>query len=257
MFKNSKLQLLSLPGLSYAYLRSIYMDFKEMETDFSKGGYLLFDKPYGFTSFDAVGRVRWALRKKYGHKFKVGHAGTLDPLATGLLIICWGGYTKKINEFQDMEKEYEGVFTLGGFRPSYDKETEVTESFPTGHITDDMLQQTVKLFIGEIEQIPPAHSAIKVNGKRAYLSARKGAEIEMLPRRVTIREMEVKQLDDIHISFRVVCEKGTYIRSLARDYGKALGSSAYLDSLIRTRIGNFHLKDAIKNEDLTEEKFLT
>jgi tRNA pseudouridine55 synthase len=226
------------------------------EMDFSKGGYLLFDKPYRWTSFDAVGRVRWALRKKYGHKFKVGHAGTLDPLATGLLIICWGFYTKKINEYQDMEKEYEGVFTLGAFRPSFDKETEITETFPTTHITDEMIQQATRQFIGEIEQIPPAHSAIKIDGKRAYLSARAGEEIEMKPRKVLIKSMEVKRLDEMNIAFKVVCEKGTYIRSLARDFGRALGSSAYLDSLIRTRIGKYELKDAIKNEDLTEERFL-
>ena len=224
--------------------------------DFSKGGYMLFDKPYRWTSFDAVGRIRWALRKKYGHKFKVGHAGTLDPLATGLLIICSGPYTKRIVEFQDMEKEYEGVFTLGAFRPSFDKETEITETFPTNHITDEMLQNATKPFIGEIEQIPPAHSAIKINGKRAYLSAREGEEIVMIPRKVTIKSMEVKRLDDVNIHFKVVCEKGTYIRSLARDFGAALGSAAYLDSLVRTRIGPYELKDAMKEDDLTEERFL-
>jgi len=221
--------------------------------DFSKGGYLLFDKPYRWTSFDAVGRIRWALRKKYGHKFKVGHAGTLDPLATGLLIICFGFYTKKINEFQDLEKEYEGIFTLGAFRPSFDKETEITETFPTAQITDEMIQEATKQFIGDIEQIPPAHSAIKVNGKRAYLSAREGTEIEMKPRKVTIKSMEVKRIDEQNISFKVVCAKGTYIRSLARDFGMALGSSAYLDSLVRTRIGQYELKNALKEEQLTEE----
>jgi tRNA pseudouridine55 synthase len=223
------------------------------EMDFSKGGYLLFDKPYKWTSFDAVGRIRWALRKKYGHKFKVGHAGTLDPLATGLLIVCSGFYTKRINEFQDLEKEYEGVFTLGAFRPSFDKETEITKTFPTDHITDEMLQEAAKTFVGDIEQIPPAHSAIKINGKRAYRSARQGQEIEMKPRNVTIRAMEVKRLEGNNISFRVVCAKGTYIRSLARDFGVALGSSAYLDSLIRTRIGPYLLKDALKEDQLTEE----
>jgi tRNA pseudouridine55 synthase len=226
------------------------------ELDFSKGGYLLFDKPYRWTSFDAVGRVRWALRKKYGHKFKVGHAGTLDPLATGLLIICSGFYTKKIVEFQDMEKEYEGVFTLGAFRPSFDKETEITETFPTSHITDEMIQQTAKTFLGEIEQTPPAHSAIKIKGKRAYLSAREGEDIVMLPRKVVIKSIDVKRLDEVNVSFKVVCEKGTYIRSLARDFGKALGSAAYLDSLVRTRIGPYELKNALKDEDLTEERFL-
>lgn len=227
------------------------MDFKEI--DFSEGGYLLFDKPYKWTSFNAVARVRWALRKKYGHKFKVGHAGTLDPLATGLLIICAGPFTKKIAEFQNMEKEYEGVFTLGAFRPSFDKETEITATFPTNHITDEIIQQAAQKFTGEIEQIPPAHSAIKINGKRAYRSAREGEEIVMVPRQVTIKSVEVKRLDEVNISFKVVCGKGTYIRSLARDFGEALGSSAYLDSLIRTRIGKYELKDAVKEDDLREE----
>ena len=222
--------------------------------DLSVGGYLLVDKPYNWTSFDVVGRVRWALRKKYGHKFKVGHAGTLDPLATVLLIICSGPFTKKIFEYQDLEKEYTGVFTLGGFRPSFDKETDITETFPTNHITDEMLQMATKQFIGNIEQIPPAHSAIKVDGKRAYESARKGLEIEMKPRSVVIKSMEVKRLDEVNVAFKVVCEKGTYIRSLARDFGIALGSSAYLDSLVRTRIGTYALKDAINVDDLAEER---
>jgi len=224
--------------------------------DFNIGGYLLFDKPLHWTSFDAVSRVRTALRRKYGHKFKVGHAGTLDPLATGLLILCVGTYTKKINEFQDLEKEYTGVFTLGAFRPSFDKETEITETFPTAHITDDMLQEATKKFIGEIEQVPPAHSAIKIDGKRAYLSAREGEAIEMKTRKVHIKSMEVKRMDEVNIAFKVVCEKGTYIRSLARDYGEALGSSAYLDSLIRTRIGIYEVKDAMKAEELDNSEKL-
>lgn len=233
--------------------RTIFVPFMSMnlnDLDLSLGGYMLLDKPYRWTSFDVVSRVRQALRRKYGHKFKVGHAGTLDPLATGLLIICSGTFTKKINEYQDMEKEYEGVFTLGAFRPSFDKETEITESFPTSHITDDMLQQAAKTFVGEIEQVPPAHSAIKIDGKRAYSLARKGEDIEMKPRKVIIKSMEVKRIDEIYVSFKVVCEKGTYIRSLARDFGETLGSSAYLDSLIRTRIGNYELKDAMNVEDL-------
>jgi len=224
------------------------------DLDLSIGGYLLFDKPYRWTSFDVVNRVRQALRRKYGHKFKVGHAGTLDPLATGLLIICSGTFTKKINEFQDMEKEYEGVFTLGAFRPSFDKETEIIETFPTNHITEEMLLQAAKTFVGEIEQVPPAHSAIKVDGKRAYSLARKGEDVEMKSRKVTIKSMEVKRLDEVNIGFKVVCEKGTYIRSLARDFGVALGSSAYLDSLVRTRIGNYELKDAMKVEDLSNDE---
>lgn len=230
------------------------MDSELPKQDLSVGGYLLIDKPYKWTSFDVVGRVRWALRKKYGHKFKVGHAGTLDPLATGLLILCSGTFTKKIFEYQDMEKEYEGVFTLGGFRPSFDKETEITETFPTNHITDEMIQEAAKKFVGEIEQIPPAHSAIKVDGKRAYLSARSGKEIEMKPRQVVIKTMEVKRIDEVNVAFKVVCEKGTYIRSLARDFGAALGSAAYLDSLVRTRIGPYELKDALNVDELTDDK---
>jgi tRNA pseudouridine55 synthase len=229
------------------------MSEEKTKQDLNIGGYLLIDKPYEWTSFDAVGRVRWALRKKYGHKFKVGHAGTLDPLATGLLILCVGTFTKKIFEFQDMEKEYTGVFALGAFRPSFDKETEITETFPTNHITDEMIEKATLSFIGEIEQTPPAHSAIKVDGKRAYLSARSGKEIEMKPRKVVIKTMEVKRLDEVHVAFKVVCEKGTYIRSLARDFGTALGSAAYLDSLVRTRIGPYELKNALKPDDLTEE----
>jgi len=224
------------------------------EIDLNKDGYLLINKPYRWTSFDAVSKVRQALKRKYGHRFKVGHAGTLDPLATGLLIIATGTYTKTINDFRDMEKEYEGVFTLGAFRPSFDKETAITETFPTSHITDDMIQEAAKTFVGEIEQTPPAHSAIKVDGKRAYLSARKGKDIEMPPRKVVIKLMEVKRLDEVNIAFRVVCEKGTYIRSLARDFGEALGSAAYLDSLVRTRIGKYELKDAVMIENINNDK---
>ena len=239
--------------LQATYIRSL-LNLDSSRMDLSNGGYLLVDKPYRWTSFDVVSKVRQALRRKYGHRFKVGHAGTLDPLATGLLIICTGPFTKKINEFQDMEKEYEGVFTLGAFRPSFDNETEITRTFPTSHITDEMLQEAAQKFVGEIEQIPPAHSAIKIDGKRAYSLARKGEDIEMKARKVIIKSMEVKRQDEVNIAFKVACEKGTYIRSLARDFGESLGSSAYLDSLIRTRIGIFELKDAMKMEELTEDR---
>jgi tRNA pseudouridine55 synthase len=223
-----------------------------MNTDYSKGGMLLINKPLQWTSFDAVGKIRNILKHIYGHRLKVGHAGTLDPLATGLLIICTGSFTKRLNEFQDLEKEYEGVFTLGASRPSYDKETEITETSPVSHITEAMVQEAAKGFVGEIEQIPPAHSAIKIDGKRAYKKARQGKEVKMLPRTVVIKSFEVKLTDPNHIHFKVICEKGTYIRSLARDFGNALGSHAYLESLCRTRIGTFKLEDAINIDEVKD-----
>jgi tRNA pseudouridine55 synthase len=216
-----------------------------LETDFLKGGVLLIDKPLDWTSFDVVNKVRRLLMRKYHSKLKVGHAGTLDPLATGLLVICTGAFTKRIDEFQAEEKEYEGTFVIGATRPSYDKETEIDANHPTEHITDDMLQAAAKRFIGEIEQIPPSYSAIKVDGRRAYKSAHKGVEVKMSPRQVSITEFTVKRIDETHVAFRVVCGKGTYIRSLARDFGLALNSGAYLDTLIRTRIGDFRLTQAV------------
>lgn len=215
------------------------------ETDFLKGALLLIDKPLDWTSFDVVNKVRILLMRKYHSRLKVGHAGTLDPLATGLLIICTGKLTKRIDEFQAGEKEYTGTFVIGATRPSYDKETEIDETFPTEHITDELIQQATKPFIGEIEQVPPHYSAIKVGGKRAYKSAHKGVEVKMSPRQVFIREFEVKRLDATHVAFRVVCGKGTYIRALARDFGLALKSGAYLDTLCRTRIGDFRLTQAM------------
>lgn len=222
------------------------------QTDFLKGGMLLIDKPLNWTSFDVVNKVRRALLKKYDKRLKVGHAGTLDPLATGLLVVCTGAFTKRINEVQDKEKEYTGVLFLGATRPSFDKETEIDATFPTEHITDEMIQQAAKKFVGDIEQVPPAHSAIKVDGKRAYESARKGIDIKMSPRIVHISEMEVKRLDENHVHFRVVCSKGTYIRSLARDFGAFLNSGAYLDSLIRTRIGDFRLDRAMSMDEILD-----
>jgi tRNA pseudouridine55 synthase len=220
------------------------------EIDYSKGGTLLINKPLKWTSFDVVAKTRWALLKKYGKKLKVGHAGTLDPLASGLLIICTGAYTKKINEFQDMDKEYEGVFLLGATRPSFDKETDIDATFPTEHITPDLIHKVAQTFVGEIEQVPPVYSAIKVDGKRAYESARKGKELEMQARRVTISAMEITRIEMPKVHFRVTCSKGTYIRSLARDFGQKLNSGAYLDELVRTRIGTFHLKDALNIEQI-------
>ncbi len=221
-----------------------------MENDLGEGAVMLINKPLGWTSFDAVAKIRSSLFRKYGKRLKVGHAGTLDPLATGLLIICTGAYTKKISEFQDMEKEYEAVLKFGATRPSFDKETEIDATFPYSHITAEMLDRAARQFTGEIEQIPPVYSAIKIDGKRAYESARQGKEIEMQKRKITINLFEITrvELPDVHI--RVICSKGTYIRSLARDFGAALNSGAYLESLKRTRIGSYNLKDALNVESI-------
>jgi tRNA pseudouridine55 synthase len=222
------------------------------ETDYSLGAILLINKPLGWTSFDVVGKTRWLLYKKFGKKLKVGHAGTLDPLADGLLIICTGPFTKKITKFQDMEKEYTGVFMLGATRPSFDKETEIDGTFPIDHLTEERIRNAAKTFEGEIEQVPPIYSAIKIDGKRAYESARRGQELEMQARKVSIYSMEITKIELPKVYFRVVCSKGTYIRSLARDFGKALGTGAYLDSLTRTRIGNFNLTDSKTMEEVQD-----
>ena len=217
----------------------------DKESNYSVGGMLLINKPLGWTSFDVVGKLRYAMKKKYGKKLKVGHAGTLDPLATGLLIICSGAYTKKLNTFQEMDKEYEGVFVLGATRPSFDKETEISHTFPVAHINEEAIHKAATQFIGETEQVPPVFSAIKVDGKRAYKSAHKGRDVEMTPRKVTISALDITHVEMPCIHFRVACSKGTYIRALARDFGKALGSGAYLDALTRTRIGNFSLGSSL------------
>lgn len=219
------------------------------ETELTEEGVLLINKPLGWTSFDAVAKVRNSIRKKYGKKVKVGHAGTLDPLATGLLIICTGKYTKRINEFQNLEKEYEGILMLGATRPSCDRETEINATFPYSHITGEQILQTAMGFTGEIDQIPPAYSAIKVNGKRAYESARMGKEITMQTRKVYISTLEVTRIALPEVHIRVVCSKGTYIRSLARDIGAALNTGAYLHSLARTRIGDYHLQQALNIDE--------
>lgn len=232
-------------------------------SEFVTGKVLLIDKPLKWTSFDAVNKIRWQLKQKLQQKLKVGHAGTLDPLATGLLIICTGKFTKRIDEFQAQEKEYTGTFVIGASTPSSDLEQEVNEYFPTEHITDEMIQAATKKFIGEIDQSPPLFSAIKVDGKRAYKMARKGDETILPTRKVEIREFEIqairrivrsspegigKNTDTIEVDFRVSCSKGTYIRSLARDFGKALESGAYLSALRRTRIGEFKVEDAVTIE---------
>ncbi|MFM6953907.1 MAG: tRNA pseudouridine(55) synthase TruB, partial [Sphingobacteriaceae bacterium] len=206
--------------------------------NFTEGEMLLINKPLTWTSFDVVGKIRNTLKPL---KLKVGHAGTLDPLATGLLIICTGKLTKKIDEFQAQEKEYTGTFTLGATTPSYDLETTVDEQFPTEHLTEKAIHGATAQFCGQIAQFPPPHSAIKMGGERIYLKARRGETVELKARHVEIRTFEITRIALPEVDFRVVCSKGTYIRSLAHDFGKALGSGAYLSALCRTRSGNYSL----------------
>lgn len=213
--------------------------------DFLNGQILLIDKPLEWTSFQAVNALKWAIRKKFSlKKIKIGHAGTLDPLATGLLIICTGKFTKKIPELQGQVKEYTGTFTLGATTPSYDLETEVNETFPTEHLSDDQIKAATSKFLGEIDQVPPIFSALKKDGKRLYELAREGKEVEIKSRKIEISEFEITRIDLPEVDFRVVCSKGTYIRSLAHDFGKALGSGAYLSELRRTKIGDFNVNNA-------------
>jgi tRNA pseudouridine55 synthase len=221
---------------------------KTMSWDFAEGAVLLLDKPFRWTSFDVIGKTR-----KIIHIRKVGHAGTLDPLATGLLIVCTGKFTKRINEFMAQEKEYTGTFTLGATTPTYDLESEPVNFKPFEQLTPAEIKEATNSFIGEIAQVPPAHSAIKIDGKRVYELARQGKEVKIEPRKVTIREFEITAIELPVVHFRVVCSTGTYIRSLANDFGAALGCGAYLSSLCRTRIGSFLLKDAM-TMDAFEEK---
>ncbi|MBK9047116.1 MAG: tRNA pseudouridine(55) synthase TruB [Bacteroidetes bacterium] len=214
--------------------------------DFEKGEVLLFDKPLKWTSFDLVRKVRGLIRIK-----KVGHAGTLDPLATGLMIICTGKMTKQIDTFQAQIKEYTGTFKLGATTPCYDMEQPEDATFPTEHISEQMIREMVNQFTGVISQMPPPHSAVKIDGKRAYELARKGKEVVMKPREVTIEAFEITGINMPEVSFRIICSKGTYIRSIAHDFGMALGSGAYLTSLCRTRIGEFRLEDAMQLTDFS------
>lgn len=221
--------------------------------DYKSGQVLLIDKPLHWTSFQAVNKLRWAIRRAFNiKKIKVGHAGTLDPLATGLLVICTGKMTKQINTFQAQEKEYIGTFTLGSTTPSYDLETEINETFSTEHITDALINETIIQFVGTIEQYPPVFSAIKKDGKRLYEFARSGEIVDIKSRQVHISKFEITKKDDLHLKFRVVCSKGTYIRSLAHDFGKALDSGAHLSELRRIRIGDFNVTDAISPEEFIE-----
>jgi len=230
------------------------MNSKLTAEDFLNGQILFIDKPLEWTSFQVVNKVRWLLKKHFKlKKIKVGHAGTLDPLATGLLIICTGKFTKKIDAFQAQEKEYTGTFTLGATTPSFDLETAIDQTFSIENITENQLKETAQLFVGEIAQQPPVFSALKKDGKRLYEFARKGEEIEIPTRKVTILDFEITRIALPEVDFRVVCSKGTYIRSLASDYGKALNNGAHLSALCRTRIGDFSVSDAISLTDFEKQ----
>ncbi len=220
---------------------------KMTEEDFKNGQVLLIDKPLTWTSFQVVNKIRWHIRQTFNiKKIKVGHAGTLDPLATGLLIICTGKFTKKIHEYQAQTKEYTGTFTLGATTPSYDLETEINQTFPTDHITDELIQKTTEQFTGEILQKPPIFSAIKKDGKRLYELARAGETTEIPTRQVTVNEFEITKIDLPQVKFRIVCSKGTYIRSIAYDFGLALKSGGHLTELRRTKIGDFSVAKAVE-----------
>lgn len=203
------------------------------------------DKPYKMSSFGALAHIRYVLSKRVGYKVKVGHAGTLDPLATGVLILCTGRATKKIEQLQQHTKEYTATLQLGATTASYDMEHPVDATFPTEHITKELIEETLKKFVGEIDQVPPAYSAVMVNGKRAYKLMRKGQEVELKAKKITIEDIEILRFDDttMQLDIRVVCGKGTYIRSLARDIGEALGSGACLTALRRTRAGDIKVED--------------
>ncbi|MEP7168044.1 MAG: tRNA pseudouridine(55) synthase TruB [Bacteroidota bacterium] len=242
------------------------------EFDFQKGEIIFINKPYQWTSFDVVNKIRYVLKKIPAPNYllsnvqpfppdsigktsnlKVGHAGTLDPLATGLLIICTGKLTKEIDNYQAKEKEYTGTFFLGATTPSYDLETKIDQQFETLHINEELIFEAVKKFKGKIFQTPPSHSAIKINGQRAYHKARKGQDIKLEPKEIFIHEFEITKTELPLIHFRIVCSKGTYIRSLANDFGKSLNSGAYLASLCRTRIGEFQLENAMTVVEFVEK----
>jgi tRNA pseudouridine55 synthase len=218
--------------------------------DYQNGQVILIDKPLEWTSFQVVNKVRWLIRKQFNlKKIKVGHAGTLDPLATGLLILCVGKFTKKIDTYQAQHKEYTGVITLGATTPSYDLETEIDQTFDTSEISEEEIREVTQQFIGEIQQRPPVFSALKKEGKRLYEYARAGEKVEIPSRTIHISEFEITQIDLPKLHFRVACSKGTYIRSLAHDVGKALNNGAYLSELRRTKIGDFSVEKAVSIED--------
>lgn len=222
-----------------------------MNFHFEEGEIFLIDKPYRWTSFDVVNNLRGFLRSGLGiKKMKIGHTGTLDPLATGLLILCTGRFTKQIEQFKILDKEYTGIITLGATTPSFDLETEIDSSFSCDHITEEAILSVSKSLTGTYEQLPPVFSAVKIGGKRAYLYARAEQEVSIKPKLITVSAFEITGIRIPHVDFRIVCSKGTYIRALARDFGKALNCGAHITALCRTRIGQYHLRDAWELEGL-------
>jgi tRNA pseudouridine55 synthase len=222
-----------------------------MSFQFEQGEIILVNKPYRWTSFDVVNYVRNHIRTLPGlRKIKIGHAGTLDPLATGLLILCTGRMTKQIEQFKEFDKEYTGTFTIGATTPSFDLETEISQVLPFEHITEQSIRIIAQELTGTFEQLPPAFSAVKIKGVRAYEYARKDREVTMMPKLVSIPVFEITGIELPVVSFRIVCSRGTYIRAIARDFGEKLNCGAYLSSLCRTRIGIYHLRDAYETEDL-------
>lgn len=218
--------------------------------NFKSGQLLLIDKPLEWTSFQVVSKVRGLIKKSCGlKKIKVGHAGTLDPLASGLLLICTGKFTKQISTYQGQDKVYTGTMRLGATTPSYDMETEIDKEFPTSHLTADKLNAATTNFIGSTAQLPPVFSAVKKDGKRLYEYARKGEEVEIKPRTVKISQFDLTRIELPEVDFKVVCGKGTYIRSLAHDFGQEVQSGAYLSALRRTQIGDYHVEDALSLEE--------
>ncbi|WP_133640537.1 tRNA pseudouridine(55) synthase TruB [Sphingobacterium paludis] len=217
---------------------------------FAEGEVLLVDKPLEWTSFDVVGKLRNSMKPL---KIKVGHAGTLDPLATGLLIICTGKFTKRIDSFQAEDKEYTGIINLSGSTPSYDLETSIDHPSDYEHLTDEEIHAATASFLGDIAQYPPAHSAIKINGERVYEKARRGEEVELKARNIRIAQFTIEKIALPEVHFRITCSKGTYIRSIAHDFGKALGVGAHLSKLRRTKSGNFDVKDAWQLQNLIEK----
>lgn len=229
------------------------MDFRNPEA-YLEGKVLFIDKPLTWTSFDVVNKIRWSLKTQLGiKKIKVGHAGTLDPLATGLVIVCTGRATKQMTQYQDMEKAYEAQIRLGATTPSFDLETEVDQSYPWEHITKDMLEEALIKLSGPQDQMPPVFSAKSVDGKRAYVSARKGIKVELKKHPITIHKMEIQSIDLPNLSVHVECSKGTYIRSLARDLGEKLNSGGHLTGLRRTRIGPYKVEDALSLDNFLEK----
>lgn len=221
---------------------------------YQNGQIIVIDKPLHWSSFQAVNKVKWALKKFLGlKKIKVGHAGTLDPLASGVLIVCTGKATKQIQELQGQAKEYTGTIRLGATTPSYDLETEIDATFPTEHINETFIRETVTQFVGEIDQKPPVFSAIKKDGKRLYEHARAGEEVEIASRKTTVYEFEITRIEMPDVSFRIVCSKGTYIRSIAYDFGKALRSGGHLTALRRTKSGGFSVENGISPNDFEKE----